>query len=190
MGKRYGNASNYAGSLTGTAQSPIVDRVLVPCLQAAITSLGVGAIGGLGAWALDYASDSLGVGAMLGAVAFMVSWLALIRQASAVAVCVTDDTTMMPLAPMPSSPSRLVLVNAKSNAEPGRDRAARFAAFVEACELDSSTRRLRGLGFTDGEIVDFRDALLRLGYARWNTTDKRGGWALTADSETILGAMA
>ena len=151
--------------------------VVVPLARSGITGLGLGTVASMGAWGLDYGGDSLGIGAMVAAVGFLAAWLVGTRGPGHVA---TD-------AP-PGGPSRLVMINPKASADP--DRAARFSEFTNAAERDSSTRRLRGLGYSDGEICEFRDTLIRLGWASWNASDKRGGWALTASSDDILEAMA
>lgn len=171
------------------APGAFMASVVIPACQSFVTAFGLGVSAGMLAWAAGYTADALGAGVTGGALGFVACFWVLTWRAGHSAICVTDDTTMIPSVPMPSGPSRMVLVNPRPNAEPGQDRAARFSAFVSDCERDTSMRRLRNLGYTDGEIVDFRDTLIRLNWARWNTTDKRGGWALTADPDSILEAM-
>ena len=171
------------------APGAFMASVVIPACQSFVTAFGLGVSAGMLAWAAGYTADALGAGVTGGALGFVACFWVLTWRAGHSAICVTDDTTMVPSAPMPSGKSRLVLVNAKPNADAGQDRAARFAAFVESCELDNSVRRLRGLGYTDSEISDFRDALIRLGWARWNSDNPRNGWALTADPDSILEAM-
>ena len=156
--------------------------VIIPVARAAITACGLGTVASMGAWALDYGGDSLGIGAMVAAVGFLAAWLLGTRGPGHVAI--GDHGSEAP----PGGPSRLVMINPKASADP--DRAARFSEFTNAAERDSSTRRLRGLGYSDGEICEFRDTLIRLGWAAWNASDKRGGWRLTSPAEDVLEAMA
>ena len=161
--------------------------VIIPAARAAISGLALGICAGLVAWGVGYGGDSLGIGAMVGAFGFLGAWGMGTRQEADISHASGDYDHAID-APPPGGPSRLVLVNPKASADP--DRAARFSEFVQACERDSSTRRLRGLGYSDGEITGFRDSLLRLDWARWNARDKRGGWRLTSPAEDVLEAMA
>ena len=171
-----------ATGITRTTEHDTITRaVWVPLLRSWVTGLACGALAWLGAWGLGYARDTWGISAFVGVGAFLATWMNLIYH--------TASDPMPPTATA-SAPSRLVMVNAKPNADPQDDRASRFAAFVEAAEFDPRMRRLRGLGFADPEICEYRDVLLRLDWAAWNTTDKRGGWSLTSPAAEILQAMA
>ena len=186
--KRYEQTAAPPRALAPT-DAALAWAVTIPLLRALVTGAACAALAGLGAWGVGYERDTWGVAAFVGVAAFLVAWLAMMagpRHAS------TVDLAPGISPPMPAA-SRLVMVNARGPeaTAPQADRVERFAAFVEAAERDSSTRRLRGLGFTDAEICEYRDVLMRLGWAAWNSaTDKRGGWALTSPAAEILAAMA
>lgn len=80
---------------------------------------------------------------------------------------------------------RLILLNPPVR-DAGAELRGRFEAFLHAAALDCSTRRLEGLGFGRDEIEEWRDLLIRGGYARWRSKDPRRGWELVDYPESIL----
>jgi hypothetical protein len=185
--RRYEQTAPAVGRTTPAPQDDAITwAVWIPLLRALVTGAACAALAWLGGWGLGYEADSLGIGAFVGVAAFLVAWLAMMAPRRASTVDLSPGTASAPS-------SRLVMVNPRGpEATTARDdRAERFAEFVECAERDSSTRRLRGLGFTDAEIAEYRDVLMRLDWAKWNSaTDKRGGWALTSPAAEILAAMA
>ena len=98
--------------------------------------------------------------------------------------------------PPPKVQERVVIVNAgqaqrESVRRDGAARASQFAEFVAALPA-------RGTAMDDWSelgretYADYRDALIRLGWAAWNSTKKDGmpnkkqGWALTVPVDEIL----
>ena len=157
--------------------------VIVPFCQAAISGLGAGAVVGL-LFRLWYSkADAITAGAIFGALAFVVAWVGLLLDIRSQRVAV------YPVAESDQASRRVVLLNPKEAAQPGDDHAGRFADFVQACELDTSTRRLMALGFTRDEIEGWRLDLMRSGWANWSGSDRRRGWRLTAEAAVILEAL-
>ena len=150
--------------------------VIIPAARSLVTSAALAGVSGSVGYAASMpAGDILCLVASVASIGFLGAWLVGTRGPAAID------------AP-PGGASRLVLVNPKASASP--DRAQRFSEFTNAAERDSSTRRLRGLGYSDGEICEWRDTLIRLGWASWNARDKRGGWRLTSPADDILENMA
>jgi hypothetical protein len=83
------------------------------------------------------------------------------------------------------SAGHVVLLAPKTDAQPPTE-GERLAEFVQACELDTSTRRLEGLGYSRAEIERFRDYLIKSGWAGWKGADRRLGWQLAAPVDEIL----
>jgi len=92
---------------------------------------------------------------------------------------------------------RVIILNAgQGQAEAARrenaERTSRFVDFVRRLPLRGTTQR-----FWESEIgrdlyCEYRDALIRLGWAKWNSTNGHGepnvtrGWTLTMDPAEIL----
>ena len=95
---------------------------------------------------------------------------------------------------MPALPERApVLLNPYAGretleAERREEKRSGFAAFVRACERDTTSRRWETeVGRT--QYATWRDLLLSSGWASWRSDNPRDGWELSADPETIIGAL-
>jgi len=152
--------------------------------EALITGLGAGALAGCAfRVCLFSVGDSALAGALFGSGAFVLCWLRLMAISWRTKPDAEPEAT-------PTEPSRLVLVNAKpATPEPGEPDAGRFAEFVRACARDTTVRRLEALGFSRGEQIEYREALLKTGWAEWTGQDRRQGWRLTAEPSEVLAAM-
>jgi len=95
---------------------------------------------------------------------------------------------------MPALPERApVLLNPYAGretleAERREEKRSGFAAFVRACERDTTSRRWETeVGRT--QYATWRDLLLSSGWASWRSDNPRDGWELSADPDTIIGAL-
>ena len=74
---------------------------------------------------------------------------------------------------------RLVLVNAptpeQATDRDGDVRRSEFDLFVKGCAVDTSLRRWEPILGRDG-YEEYRDILLRMGWAKWRSRDRRQGW--------------
>lgn len=94
---------------------------------------------------------------------------------------------------------RLVLVNADKSAAvetttDAAERRSQFAQFVEALPIRGTAERAWIPVLGRGQYVEYRDTLIRLGWARWTSKGTRrkgaGGWELTTTPATILDRLA
>lgn len=160
---------------------PVLEAVTLPFLRGAVTGGAVGALVYVLArlWRYNAHDAALfGLAAGLGAFLAVFCWPR-----------ARDHLEAGPKeAPGASQGGRVVLLNPRGNGEPPTE-ADRLADFVKACELDTSTRRLEGLGYTRDEIERFRKYLIRTGWAKWNGADRRQGWALLGKAGDVLEAL-
>jgi len=77
-------------------------------------------------------------------------------------------------------------VNVKALEESERQR--RFVAFIQACGSSTASRDLLGQ-FSLDELAEFRNVLIRLGYAKWNGAEPRLGWRLMMEPEQIVNRL-
>lgn len=164
-------------------------QVLAPLCQSVAGGAAVGVMAAAVTWALVDARAWLRVGAVAALMTWAPLYLALLYDARRLLrVRVIEPASGAAAAPQTE---RLIPVIA-----PGRDartlaqneRQARFRAFVLACGR-STARRALLREFSEAEIAQFREVLLRLGYARWRGADTRLGWELTERPEGILAEM-
>ena len=103
--------------------------------------------------------------------------------------------------PPPKTKERVVIVNAgqaqaDAASRAGAERASEFSRFIAAIPKEGTS-----LGAWESELGretynDFRDALIRLGWARWKSTKRSGepnktkGWTLTLDVTEILSRIS
>lgn len=163
------------------AGRPVLEAVTVPFLRGAVTGGAMGALVRTLArlWRYnDHDADLFGLAVGLGAFLVVFCWP---RAGDPLEAGPNE-------APGTSHGGRVVLLNPRGNGEPPTE-ADRLADFVKACELDTSTRRLEGLGYTRDEIERFRKYLIRTGWAKWNGADRRQGWALLGKAGDVLEAL-
>jgi len=83
---------------------------------------------------------------------------------------------------------RLVMVNPRPTQDAQEEReASEFAQFVRGCSVDTSLRRWES-SFGREAYERYRDVLLDGGWAEWRSKDRRQGWRLTEEPESILDA--
>ena len=103
--------------------------------------------------------------------------------------------------PPPKVQERVVIVNAgQAQAEAvrrgGAERASQFAEFVAAIPTAGTSLRAWEAELGRETYNDYRDALIRLGWAAWKSTKRDGepnetkGWALTIDAGDILSRIS
>jgi len=136
----------------------------------------------------------LGVASVFGGLG--VSWRVLVGDRSlwATESIVSDRVEPDGGLQMPALPERSpVLLNPYAGretleAERREEKRSGFAAFVRACERDTTSRRWETeVGRT--QYATWRDLLLSSGWAEWRSDNPRDGWELSADPETIIGAL-
>ena len=167
----------------------VESHVAVPALQSLISGLAASLLFGLGSlclrrWGVVGGSwlDSLLVGAGMFALGFCGVWVML--------MWTTWPRRIVPPAPAPMAQTRerIVPVIARGidvAALERNERQKRFVAFVKACERSTASRELLQQ-FSENELIEFRDVLMRFGYARWNGSEPRQGWRLTIPASDIV----
>ena len=65
------------------------------------------------------------------------------------------------------------------------ERQERFVAFVRACARSTASRDLLGM-FALEEISEFREVLMRMGFAAWRGNEPRLGWRLLLTADEIV----
>ena len=95
--------------------------------------------------------------------------------------------------PEPPPRDRLVMVNPKppealDQADQDRRR-SEFDTFVIRCERTTALRDYERLGVSRADYEQWRDMLIRLGWAEWRSQDHRQGWELTAEPSEVLAAL-
>jgi hypothetical protein len=186
---------------TSTPARPagFVSDVLVPLVQALITGALLAGVVVFAVARTDYDGDLLGLWGILALTISSVAWLVLLGQTRRL-LWVLERVTGADLdgdGVKGKPQERVVIVNAaRAQAEAAQqenaDRASQFAQFVAALPTKGTAARV-----WEGELgretyQQYRAALIRLGWAKWNSLDgdgqpnERKGWALTIPAEDIL----
>jgi len=83
--------------------------------------------------------------------------------------------------------AHIVTINGGPPPDPAARLRAEFVNFIKGCCAgDTSLRRWEAAGMSRERYQEFRDRLIKAGFAQWNSDDKRQGWKLTAPANHII----
>jgi len=168
---------------------------LVPVAQSTFSGLVAGTAAAAVAWAA-FAADFLTAWAVAVAVCVCAAWFwrlavttgTLYRVESFTGLDLNRDGVKGK-----PQPGHLVGLNPykgrKAQAMDVQDRLrADFTQFVMGCATDTSARRWEAK-IGRARFQEWRDLLVKSGYAAWNTTSKKDGWKLTTHPGAIIDAL-
>lgn len=190
-------------TVTPTRAADLVADLLVPLGQAVVTGVLLAALAVflLGELAPKLDIDTLKLWAGLALAIAAVAWLVLLGQTRRL-LWTVEKLTGLDLdrdgtSGTPKPAERVVIVNAgqakqEADQRERADRVSSFARFVSGLETRGTSMGAWESDLGRDTYQDYRDALLRLGWARWKsvkqdgTANERQGWVLTLPAAEIL----
>lgn len=168
------------------ARPSVHASVLVPLLQSLVIALAGGAVTGLMADAIGLLSlwpGSAVLSLIIFCVAFLSRMAASDRTLWQIETILGTDLDRDGEVGQPEA--HFVSINARPQLTPEEQLRADFAGFVRGCEIRTDGRYWETrLG---RRYLEFRDILIRNGWAKWNVPGSpKQGWALIASANDIL----
>jgi len=178
----------------------LASDVAVPLAQAGLTGLFVSGVVTFIVWRQDWRGDLVALFVGVALVVATVVWVLLLAQTRrmlwGVERLVRRDLDGDQVVGRPPPPrDRLLVLNAGQGQEQRAqlERAARvgqFRDFVAQLPMRGTSLRAWERELGRDVYVEFRDAMLRCGWARWRSDDQRQGWELTTSVDDILSRIS